>query len=63
MLVFSYSLDRGTLFFLGNIIYIMQTGVPKGSRKLRKLYHKAETGFSYSLYVFSTSPSLSKPTF
>lgn len=62
MLVFSYSLDSGTLFFLGNI-YIMQTGVPKGSRKLRKLYHKAETGFSYSLYVFSTSPSLSKPTF
>lgn len=63
--MFSYSLDSGTFFFLGNIIYIMQTGVPKGSRKLKKLYHKAESGrgFSYSLYVFSTSPSLSKPTF
>lgn len=41
----------------------MQTGMPNGNGKLRKLYHKAETGFSYSLYVFSTSPSLSKPTF
>lgn len=45
-LVFAFSLGSCTFFFLDNVIHIMQTEVPKGSGKLRKLYHKAETGFS-----------------